>query len=165
MRRVWLSLGSNLGSPWQQLSDAVAALRLSSEVMNLRCSAVFDTEPVGGPEQPNYLNLVVEFTTDESPEQLLQRCQELEAAAERVREERWGPRTLDVDIIGIEGVAMQTETLTIPHPRAASRGFVIAPLSQLVSPEAVLGAGAASDEPFTGIREIDRAEYPVGVCL
>ena len=99
-------------------------------------SPVYETEPVGGPEQGPYLNLVVELDTPLSPRQLLGVCHRLEAAAGRVRGERWGPRTLDVDILWIDGVEVDEPDLEVPHPRMWERRFVLAPLREL-APELV----------------------------
>jgi 2-amino-4-hydroxy-6-hydroxymethyldihydropteridine diphosphokinase len=95
-------------------------------------SPVYETEPVGGPDaQPPYLNLVVELATERSPRQLLAECARLEAAAHRVRTERWGPRTLDVDILWMDGVTVDDADLQIPHPRLRERRFVLAPWRDL----------------------------------
>lgn len=129
MRRAFLGLGSNLGDRQRFLCEAVDALDGVVAV-----SRVYESEPVGGPPgQSPYLNLVVELRTELSPRQLLGLCHRLEAAAGRVRGERWGPRTLDVDILLIEGVEMSEPGLTVPHPRMHERRFVMAPLSELAS--------------------------------
>lgn len=125
-RRAFLSLGSNLGDRVALLRDAVEML---PDVVGV--SPVYETDPVGGPEQDSFLNLVVELRTALSPNQLLGVCHRLESSAERVRAERWGPRTLDIDIIWMEGIVMDDEHLTIPHPRWRERRFVLAPLRDL----------------------------------
>ena len=104
----------------------------------LAVSSVYETEPVGGPDgQPPYLNIVVELDTSLSPRELLGVCHRLEAAAERVRgAERWGPRTLDVDILLMGELAIDEPDLVIPHPRMWERRFVVAPLREL-APELV----------------------------
>ena len=94
-------------------------------------SPVYETAPVGGPEQDNFLNLVVQLDTELTPTQLLGVCHRIESSAERVRDVRWGPRTLDIDIIWMDGVTMDDERLTIPHPRWKERRFVLAPLRDL----------------------------------
>ncbi|MCB1272355.1 MAG: 2-amino-4-hydroxy-6-hydroxymethyldihydropteridine diphosphokinase [Microthrixaceae bacterium] len=129
--RVFLSLGSNLGDRRAHLRNAVDSLPGVVAV-----SPVYETDPVGGPAQDQFLNIVVELTTEMTPGELLGLCHRVEAAAERVREQRWGPRTLDVDIIWMDGVEMETERLTIPHPRWRDRRFVLAPLRDL-APELV----------------------------
>jgi 2-amino-4-hydroxy-6-hydroxymethyldihydropteridine diphosphokinase len=128
MARVFLGLGSNIGDRRRYLREAVETL----DDLGLQAvSAVYETEPVGGPDQRAFLNLVVELDTDRSPRELLAVCRRLEAAAERVRAERWGPRTLDVDILWIDGVTVDDPDLVVPHPRMWDRRFVLAPLREL----------------------------------
>lgn len=124
--RAFLSLGSNLGDRRTLLRDAVDSL---PDVVAV--SPVYETAPVGGPDQENFLNLVVQLETSLDPYQLLGVCHRIESSAERVREIRWGPRTLDIDIIWMDGVSMDEERLTIPHPRWKERRFVLAPLRDL----------------------------------
>ena len=129
MTRVFLGLGSNLGDQRAYLREAVDSLRSLGAV---RVSTLWETEPVGGPSgQSAYLNIVVELETDLSPRGLLGVCHRLETAADRERHERWGPRTLDVDILTMEGVVVNEPDLQIPHPRMFSRRFVMAPLAEL----------------------------------
>ncbi len=130
--RTFLSIGSNLGDRRQHLTDAVDSL---PDVVAV--SPVYETDPVGGPGgQDQYLNIVVELHTAIAPRALLSICHRIEANAQRVRAERWGPRTLDVDIVWMDGVEMDDEALTIPHPRWKERRFVLAPLRDL-APELV----------------------------
>lgn len=132
--RAFLGLGSNLGDRRQHLRDALAGLEAVGLVA---VSPVYETEPVGGPvgQQP-YLNLVAELDTDLTARELLGVCRRLEAGAGRVRGERWGPRTLDVDVLWIEGVTVDEPDLQVPHPRMWERRFVLAPLADL-APELV----------------------------
>jgi 2-amino-4-hydroxy-6-hydroxymethyldihydropteridine diphosphokinase len=125
--RAFLGLGSNLGDRHAYLRDAVASL---TEVVAV--SPVYETDPVGGPDgQGPYLNVVVELDSALSPRELLGVCHRLESAAGRVRQERWGPRTLDVDILWTDGDAVDEPDLQIPHPRMLERRFVMAPLADL----------------------------------
>lgn len=127
--RVFLGLGSNLGDRRQYLRDAVHTLE---SVGLVAVSPVYETDPVGGPGgQDAYLNLVVELDCDLTARELLGVCHRLESAAGRVREERWGPRTLDVDILWMEAGALDEPDLQVPHPRMAERRFVLAPLTHL----------------------------------
>jgi 2-amino-4-hydroxy-6-hydroxymethyldihydropteridine diphosphokinase len=127
--RAFLGLGSNLGDRWQHLRDAVASLQSAGLVA---VSPVYETEPIGGPSgQAAYLNLVVELDTILTPRQLLGVAHRLEAAAGRVRAERWGPRTLDVDVLWVEGHSVAEPDLEVPHPRMWERRFVVAPLADL----------------------------------
>ena len=130
MTRVFLGLGSNIGDRQRYLGDAVDTLR-DLDVGFRAVSPTYQTDPVGGPEQGAFLNLVVELDTDIDPHDLLAICHRLEAAAERVREVHWGPRTLDVDILWIDGVTLDTPDLVVPHPRMWERRFVLAPLHDL----------------------------------
>ena len=140
MTRAFLGLGSNLGDRAARLREAVAAL---DDVVGV--SPVFETDPVGGPEQGAYLNLVVELDTALDARALLGRCAALEQAADRVREERWGPRTLDVDVLWIDGVVVDEPDLQVPHPRLWQRRFVLAPLAAL-APALVDAAAVAAAE-------------------
>lgn len=124
--RAFLGLGSNLGDSRAYLRDAVAALPGLVGV-----SAVYETEPVGGPEQPSYLNIVVELDTDLDARGLLELAHQLEGAADRVRRERWGPRTLDVDVLWLASGPVDEPDLVVPHPRMWERRFVLAPLAEL----------------------------------
>lgn len=127
MSRVFLGLGSNQGDRWKLLREAVSSL---PDVVAV--SPVYETDPVGGPSgQGPYLNCVVELGTDLPPRRLLGICHRLETAADRVRHDRWGPRTLDVDILLIEGTEMADPDLQIPHPRMRERRFVLEPLRDL----------------------------------
>ncbi|MFM8860938.1 MAG: 2-amino-4-hydroxy-6-hydroxymethyldihydropteridine diphosphokinase [Acidimicrobiia bacterium] len=126
MTRAFLGLGSNMGDSWTLLRDAVASLESVVAV-----SPVYRTDPVGGPEQDPFLNIVVELDTDLGARELLGVCHRLESAANRVRIERWGPRTLDVDILWIDGVEVDEPDLQVPHPRMRTRRFVMAPLADL----------------------------------
>ncbi|MDQ2725400.1 MAG: 2-amino-4-hydroxy-6-hydroxymethyldihydropteridine diphosphokinase [Actinomycetota bacterium] len=136
-RRAFLGIGSNLGDRRAYLEAAVAAL---PDVVAV--SPVYETDPVGGPaDQGAYLNAVVELRTSLSPHQLLGAARRAEAAAGRERHQRWGPRTLDVDILLVGELTEDDEELTVPHPRMWERGFVLIPLADL-APEMVTPRGA-----------------------
>lgn len=126
MPRALLGLGSNLGDRQGFLRDALAA---TPDVVAV--SDLYETDPIGGPEQGAFLNVVVQLDTDRSPRELLDLCRELEAAAARVREVRWGPRTLDVDVLWVDGATVDEPDLVVPHPRMFDRAFVMVPLRQL----------------------------------
>jgi len=134
--RAHLALGSNLGDRLGFLRDAVAALAATPGLSVAACSRVYETEPVGGPDQGRFLNAVVAVDTDLSPEELLAVAQRIEDDADRSRAEHWGPRTLDVDVLLVGRARVQTAHLTLPHPRMWERGFVLAPLAD-VAPELV----------------------------
>jgi len=125
--RAFLGLGSNLGDREAFLREAVGSL---SGVVAV--SPVYETDPVGGPGgQGAYLNIVDEIDTDLTPRALLGVCHRLESAAGRVREERWGPRTLDVDILWHESGPVIEPDLEVPHPRMTERRFVMEPFADL----------------------------------
>jgi 2-amino-4-hydroxy-6-hydroxymethyldihydropteridine diphosphokinase len=133
--RAALGLGSNLGDRWSFLADGVATLReLDSDAA---VSSVYETSPVGGPEdQGAFLNCVVVLETDRSALELLDLAHELEAKAHRERGVRFGPRTLDVDVLLYGDETSDDPALTLPHPRMYERAFVLAPLAE-VAPELV----------------------------
>lgn len=141
MTRAFLGLGSNLGDRLSHLRAAVAAL---PDVVAV--SPVYETDPLGGPdEQGAYLNLVVELDTSRDAWGLLELCRTLEEAAGRVRAVRWGPRTLDVDVLWVDGEIVDEPDLTVPHPRMWDRRFVLAPLADLapdLAPRALVDASA-----------------------
>lgn len=155
--RGFLGLGTNLGDRWGHLRAAVEALRADGVVTAV--SPVYETEPVGGPEQGAFLNIVVEVETELEPFELLERCFELERDAGRERRVRWGPRTLDVDVLWIEGFTSGDPRLVVPHPRMHERNFVMAPLLDLApelevdgyDPDTAIGdvriVGALDDSP------------------
>ncbi|HEX2032423.1 MAG TPA: 2-amino-4-hydroxy-6-hydroxymethyldihydropteridine diphosphokinase [Actinomycetota bacterium] len=130
MSRAYLGLGSNLGDRLANLQRAVDLLG-ERGVRVLRSSRVYETDPVGGPDQPDYLNAVVEAETDLEPRPLLEACLAVEDALGRVRGERWGPRVIDVDVLTYDDRAVREPDLEIPHPRMHERGFVLVPLLEL----------------------------------
>ncbi len=127
-RRAFISLGSNLGNRAQMLELGVTTVASSD---TYRISQVYETEPVGGVEQDSFYNVVLEMVTEASALELLTRCQLAERLAQRVREVRWGPRTLDADVLVIEGETSEDERVLLPHPRMFERSFVLEPLSEL----------------------------------
>ncbi len=127
MTRAFLALGSNLGGRGAYLRAAVDAMPDLAAV-----SPVYETQPVGGPDrQGPYLNLVVQLETARSPRELLDLARSLEGTAGRERTAHWGPRTLDVDVVWIDGTVVDEPDLEVPHPRFRQRPFVLAPLSHL----------------------------------
>jgi 2-amino-4-hydroxy-6-hydroxymethyldihydropteridine diphosphokinase len=126
--RAFLGLGSNLGDRRRHLRDAVAAI---PDVVAV--SRVYETAPVGGPDQGAYLNVVVRLDTERSPRELLEICREREAEARRVRTVRWGPRTLDVDVLWVDGQTVDEPDLVVPHPRMFERAFVLMPLRDVAA--------------------------------
>lgn len=129
MPRVLLSLGANLGDRQAALQSVVDAMR--AHFTDIEVSRVFRTPPWGHVEQPEFLNAAVRAQTALTPIEVLAFAQRCELVAERVREERWGPRTLDVDIIDYEGVERSDPQLTLPHPRSHERAFVLVCLADI----------------------------------
>jgi 2-amino-4-hydroxy-6-hydroxymethyldihydropteridine diphosphokinase len=126
-----LGLGSNLGDRRAHLQAAVDGLAATPGITVVAVSPVYETAPVGGPAQDDYLNAVVALDTDLTPRELLTVARRLEAAEHRVRGERWGPRTLDVDVLLVGDEVVDDADLVVPHPRLEERAFVLAPLSDL----------------------------------
>lgn len=150
MATVTLALGSNLGDRLETLRAATTALS-ERGLRFLTSSRVWETEAVGGPaEQPPYLNAVIRVSTERSPEEILDVAHEVEDVLGRTREVRWGPRTIDVDIVLIDDLVIDDPVLTIPHPRAAERAFVVLPLLD-IDPDPVLPTGERLlDRPLDG---------------
>ncbi|HEY2641007.1 MAG TPA: 2-amino-4-hydroxy-6-hydroxymethyldihydropteridine diphosphokinase [Streptosporangiaceae bacterium] len=146
VRTVVLSVGSNLGDRLGHLQLALSVLC----VTGLTCqavSSVYETDPVGGPEQESFFNAVLLAASALPARDILARCQVAEAAAGRVRAERWGPRTLDVDVIACGDEVSTDPELTLPHPRAHERAFVLVPWLE-VAPDATLpGYGRVAQLP------------------
>lgn len=136
--RAVLSTGSNMGDAEGYLAGVVKQLH------PLRASSVYVTEPWGGVEQPPFLNQALLISAPLTPRELLAECQALEREANRVRDVRWGPRTLDVDIIDIEGFTSHHPELTVPHPRAHLREFVLRPWLE-IDPDATLSGTPVKD--------------------
>jgi 2-amino-4-hydroxy-6-hydroxymethyldihydropteridine diphosphokinase len=166
-RAVVLSLGSNRG-------DRLGHLRLGLSILcgaGLTChavSSVFETDPVGGPAQDNYLNAVLLARSALPASDILARCQAAESAAGRVRAERWGPRTLDVDIVAYGAEISDRPGLMLPHPRAHERAFVLVPWLEL-DPDATLpGHGRVADLPAAaqigGIRRQPQLRLALPAC-
>lgn len=130
-RAAYLSLGANLGNREETLREAVKRISSAERVALCSVSSLYETEPWGKTDQPRFLNIAVALETTLSPETLLALAQQVEAALGRVRHERWGARTIDVDILHIEGVERDTPTLTLPHPYMTERAFVLVPLAEI----------------------------------
>ena len=138
MRRVAFGLGANLGDRGEALQGAVDVI--APFLADPRVSSVYDTSPVGGPEQPDYANAVLVGDSDAEPDSLLALAHRAEDSWNRTREVRWGPRTLDVDVLVVGDLVSDDPRLTLPHPRAHERGFVLIPWAE-VDPDAELPDG------------------------
>lgn len=129
--KAYISLGSNLGDRLGYLASAVTRLHERDGIRVTRCSSVYETAPVGLTEQPAFLNMVIEVETSLGPLELLRAMMDVEQALGRVRLVRWGPRTIDLDLLVYGDVSMQTAELELPHPRMSERAFVLVPLLEL----------------------------------
>ncbi len=136
--RAFLGVGSNEGDRWGHLAQAARALSTAPGVALLRASSVWETAPVG-PPQPHYLNAALEVETGLAPVELLRLLQRVEAAAGRVRRERWGPRTLDLDLLLYGEERIDEPGLQVPHPAMPERAFALAPLAELCPEQRVPG--------------------------
>lgn len=131
MTLAYISIGSNIEDRFSHLREAVRALHSSSAISVLAVSSIYETAPVGYTEQSEFLNLVIEIETDLGPYGLLEVCQTIENQLGRVRDIRWGPRTVDLDILLFKNDSIETDNLQIPHPRMHERAFVLIPLLEI----------------------------------
>ena len=130
-RRVYLGLGSNMGDRGEALRDAVRRIGQREETAMLPCSSVYETDPWGDVPQDAYLNTVAEIRTSLQPEKLLQSLLDIERDMGRVREVKYGPRRIDIDILFFGETVLEGTEIIIPHPRIAERNFVLIPLEEL----------------------------------
>ncbi len=144
-RTAVLSLGSNLDDRFASLQFAVDALLADARVRALVASPVYETDPIGGPEQGRYLNAVVFFETEMDGIDVLELAHTIEDARGRVRRERWGPRALDIDLIALGDEVSSSTTLTLPHPRAAERAFVLVPWNDVDAAAEIPSRGRVAD--------------------
>ena len=146
LSKVVYSIGSNLGDRLGNLQGAVDAIRDTPDVIVVDVSAVYETDAVGGPaDSPRFLNLVIVAETTLDPRTLLERAQAIEDAYGRVREERWAPRTLDVDLIMVGRHTSDEPDLKVPHPLAHERAFVLVPWAEIDPQAALPGRGPVAD--------------------
>lgn len=131
MTRAYISLGSNMGDKVAALKQAIELLRAHEGIQVIRVSSIYDTDPVGYEEQDVFMNIIAEVETALTGEELLTVCQSIEEELKRVRVVRWGPRTMDLDIILYDDQVIDSPTLTVPHPRMHERAFVLVPLVEL----------------------------------
>ncbi|MGP0171573.1 2-amino-4-hydroxy-6-hydroxymethyldihydropteridine diphosphokinase [Pseudomonas sp. NCHU5208] len=159
MERVYIGLGSNLETPRQQLHSALAALARLPQSHLVAHSSLYASDPLGPPDQPRYVNAVAALDTELQPWTLLDALQHIEQEQGRVRKaERWGPRTLDLDILLFGQRLIDDERLTVPHYHMQARPFVLYPLAEL-APELLLPDGRGLPEllaacPFTGLERL-----------
>jgi 2-amino-4-hydroxy-6-hydroxymethyldihydropteridine diphosphokinase len=140
-----LGLGSNQGNRLVTLQGAVDALAETAEVRVVAVSGVYETDPVGGPEQPDFLNAVAVAETTLTAHALLERVHAIEQQFGRVRSQRWGPRTLDIDVVALGEEVIDDPDLVVPHPRAAERAFVLVPWVEADPSASLPGRGPVAD--------------------
>lgn len=128
---VYIGLGSNLGNREENLHAAYRHIHVIGGVQPVRCSRFYETVPVGGPPQPMFLNAALEVKTSLSPHELLERFQRIEDLMGRIRSIRWGPRSIDIDILLYGNEIVDDEHLKIPHPLMHTRLFVLEPLVEI----------------------------------
>lgn len=131
MNEAYVALGANLGDREAGLREALRRMADLPGVKLLRVSAVYETEPFGYADQPQFLNMAAALTAEMSPEELLGHLLNIEKDMGRVRTVRWGPRTIDLDLLLCGDKVVNTEYLTLPHPRMAERAFVLVPLREI----------------------------------
>ncbi|MCJ8168840.1 2-amino-4-hydroxy-6-hydroxymethyldihydropteridine diphosphokinase [Atopomonas sediminilitoris] len=160
MARVFIGLGSNLAEPRQQLHNALSALTATDGISQVRCSPLYASDPLGPADQPRYLNAVAELATTLAPLELLDVLQriELEQGRER-KDQRWGPRTLDLDILLYDQQQIDHPRLQVPHYHMHARAFVLYPLADL-APELILPNQTRLQTllaacPFAGLERLD----------
>ncbi|KIY22933.1 MULTISPECIES: 2-amino-4-hydroxy-6-hydroxymethyldihydropteridine diphosphokinase [Mesobacillus] len=129
--KAYIALGSNLGDRFGYLTQAIILLEGQEKISVINTSSIYETDPVGYTEQDQFLNMVIKVATSLSPVELLDTCLDIELKLGRKREIKWGPRTLDLDILLYNHEIVETEKLTLPHPRMSERAFVILPLLEM----------------------------------
>ncbi|MGX7348149.1 2-amino-4-hydroxy-6-hydroxymethyldihydropteridine diphosphokinase [Aerococcus vaginalis] len=133
---AYLSLGSNIGDSKETLKQAILSLNAKDQITVTHVASNYQTTPVGGVKQDDFVNTAVRVKTELSPEELLDRCHEVEQSFHRERLIHWGPRTLDIDIIFFDEVTQATDTLILPHKEAFNRLFVLVPVLEIYQEDA-----------------------------
>jgi 2-amino-4-hydroxy-6-hydroxymethyldihydropteridine diphosphokinase len=140
---AWLGLGGNLGDPQNAMASALQAIDADPRTNVVTVSSVYRTPPWGKTDQPDFLNAVAGIETGLSPRELLDLCLNAEKGLKRVRAERWGPRTIDIDILLFDDRTIEEPGLEVPHPRMTQRAFVLLPLAE-IAPDLKIGAKTAA---------------------
>ncbi|AFS69227.1 2-amino-4-hydroxy-6-hydroxymethyldihydropteridine diphosphokinase [Exiguobacterium antarcticum] len=158
MNRAYIALGSNIGDKAGHLQAAIDAMRLLPTTRTVRPSSIYETAPVGYVDQDLFYNMVVELETTLSAEMLLEELQRIEQQEGRKRLFKNGPRTLDLDIVLYNEEMIQSEGLTVPHPRMQDRAFVLAPLRELNASHIVPGVDQTVGQLYVALPEAERAD-------
>ena len=154
--RVYLSLGGNLGDPARSMGEALRILDAEPSTRVAAVSSLYRTPPWGKTDQPDFLNAAAELHTDLSPRELLELCLAAERKLKRVRNERWGPRLVDLDILSFGDRTLHEPGLEIPHPRMLERAFVLVPLAEIAPDFAVHGERLADRLAITDTTGIEK---------
>ncbi|CQR47446.1 2-amino-4-hydroxy-6-hydroxymethyldihydropteridinepyrophosphokinase [Paraliobacillus sp. PM-2] len=166
MNSCYIALGSNIPPRDYYLNQAIEALRQEEAICIRSVSSIYETIPVGYTDQSNFLNMVIEIETKFSPTDLLKACQKIEQKLGRKRIKRWGPRTIDLDILLYNQENMKTEYLVIPHPRMHERAFVLVPLYE-IAPSAYIPSlqkkvsNALSNIPMGEKKGVVKWKFPI----
>ena len=159
MEAVFIGMGSNLNQPVAQLQNALRALTQLSQCQIIKCSSLYLSKAIGPGQQDDYVNAVIQMYTDLSPLSLLTALQGIEDQQNRTREIRWGPRTLDLDILLFGSQSINSEQLTVPHSELHNRSFVLYPLMEIAPelklPNRVSLSALVASCPFENIERID----------
>ncbi|MFC7372338.1 2-amino-4-hydroxy-6-hydroxymethyldihydropteridine diphosphokinase [Fictibacillus iocasae] len=153
MNKVYISAGSNLGDREGYLLKALELLQREPGITVQQVSPIYETDPVGYTDQPAFLNLALLLETDMKPDQILAKALDIELKLERKRKEKWGPRTLDLDILLYNSESIQTEQLQVPHPRILERSFVLIPLIDIAPNLEVPGTGKTVSEALCELKD------------
>ena len=152
MTTAFLGLGSNLGDRVSNIREAIDRLGRSGEIRVLRISSLYETAPVGFAEQPDFINAVAEIETSVQPLDLLHAILDIEKEMGRVRNIRWGPRVIDIDLLIYDEISIDLPELVLPHPRMGERAFVLAPLAE-IAPNQRIGDGTTASEGLQRIED------------
>lgn len=131
MSKAYLGMGGNIGNTKENIQEALRLLQVNDKVKLIKSSSYYETAPVGYEQQDWFINIVAEIETELSPYKLLELCNDVERQLKRERLIRWGPRTIDIDILLYEDFESDEDKLTVPHPRMRERAFVIFPLMEI----------------------------------
>lgn len=162
---AYIGLGSNLDDPVRQVQTALVELGEIQQSRLLKHSSLYRSAPMGGADQPDYINAVAAVETALAPHELLSQLQRLEARHQRVRKERWGARTLDLDLLLFGAAVIDSEQLCVPHPGLAARNFVLIPLYE-IAPDLILPDNRGVSElvqgcPRTGLQRLGNVDQPL----
>ena len=149
---IFIGLGSNLGDRKQQLESAIRELESGGEIRVVKRSSIYETEPFGVKDQPDFLNMVIAVETELSPEALLEECLKVEERLGRVRHRYWGERTIDIDLLAYHQEVRRTQRLRIPHMYLSMRRFVLLPLAEIAGDE-IIQHGKTANELLNACRD------------